>query len=62
MIGANSVFIKDIPDYCVAVGSLAKVIKKYNFRSCKWEKYTDEEKLFFLINCITVVAVIVFTC
>ena len=38
VIGANSVVTKDIPDYCVAVGSPAKVIKKYNFESCKWEK------------------------
>ena len=28
VIGANSVVTKDIPDYCVAVGSPAKVIKK----------------------------------
>ena len=27
VIGANSVVTKDIPDYCVAVGSPAKVIK-----------------------------------
>lgn len=28
VIGANSVVTKDVPDYCVAVGSPAKVIKK----------------------------------
>jgi len=38
VIGANSVVTKDIPDYCVAVGSPAKVIKKYNIISQKWEK------------------------
>lgn len=38
VIGANSVVTKDIPDYCVAVGSPAKIIKKYNFESCKWER------------------------
>lgn len=27
VIGANSVVTKDLPDYCVAVGSPAKVIK-----------------------------------
>ena len=27
VIGANSVVTKDIPDYCVAVGSPARVIK-----------------------------------
>lgn len=29
VIGANAVVTKDIPDYCVAVGAPAKVIKKY---------------------------------
>lgn len=30
VIGANSVVTRDIPDYCVAVGSPAKVIKRYD--------------------------------
>lgn len=38
VIGANSVVTKDIPDYSVAVGSPAKVIKHYNFENEKWEK------------------------
>ena len=38
VIGANSVVIKDIPDYCVAAGSPAKVIKRYNFQTSKWER------------------------
>ncbi len=38
VIGANSVVTKDIPDYSVAVGSPAKVIKHYNFENGKWEK------------------------
>lgn len=38
IIGANSVVTKDIPDYCVAVGSPARVIKKYNFTNKTWEK------------------------
>ena len=38
VIGANSVVTKDIPDYCVAVGSPAKVIKRYNFETQCWEK------------------------
>jgi acetyltransferase-like isoleucine patch superfamily enzyme len=37
VIGANSVVTKDIPDYCVAVGAPAKVIKKFDFKSNKWE-------------------------
>ena len=28
VIGANSVVTKDVPDFCVAVGSPARVIKK----------------------------------
>lgn len=38
VIGANSVVTKDIPDYCVAVGSPARVIKRYNFQNKSWEK------------------------
>ena len=30
VIGANSIVNKDIPDFCVAVGCLAKIIKSYN--------------------------------
>lgn len=37
VIGANSVVTKDIPDYSIAVGSPAKVIKKYNFKTKEWE-------------------------
>lgn len=38
VIGANSVVINDIPDYSIAVGSPAKVVKRYNFNSGCWEK------------------------
>jgi len=38
VIGANSVVTKDIPDYSVAVGVPAKVIKKYSFEKNEWEK------------------------
>lgn len=38
VIGANTVVTKDIPDYCVAVGSPAKVIKKYNKEKGGWIK------------------------
>ncbi len=36
VIGANSVVTKDIPDYCVAVGTPARVIKKYDFTLKEW--------------------------
>ncbi len=38
VVGANSVVNKDIPDFCVAVGIPAKIIKKYNLETGKWEK------------------------
>lgn len=38
IIGANSVVTRDIPDYSVAVGAPAKVIKKYDFHSHEWVK------------------------
>jgi acetyltransferase-like isoleucine patch superfamily enzyme len=36
VIGANAVVTKDIPDYCIAVGSPARVIKKYNIDQKAW--------------------------
>lgn len=38
VIGANSVVTKDIPDYCIAVGSPAKIIKRYCFETNEWIK------------------------
>jgi len=38
VIGANSLVNSDIPDYSIAVGSPAKVIKKYDFQAKKWKK------------------------
>lgn len=40
-IGANSVVTKDIPDYSVAAGIPAKVIKKYDFKQYKWIKCNE---------------------
>lgn len=39
IIGANAVVSKNIPDYSIAVGVPAKVIKKYNFNTKKWEQF-----------------------
>lgn len=36
VIGANSVVTKDIPDYSVAVGSPARVVKCYDSEFCQW--------------------------
>lgn len=38
IIGANSVVTKNVPDYCVAVGSPAKVIRVYNSEEKKWKR------------------------
>ena len=40
-IGAGSVVTKNIPDYSVAVGNPAKIIKRYNLTKKEWEKYTE---------------------
>lgn len=38
IIGTNAVVTQAIPDYCVAVGVPAKVIKRYDFDLKKWVK------------------------
>lgn len=37
VIGANAVVTKDIPDYCVAAGVPAKIIRRYNASTGRWE-------------------------
>ena len=39
VIGANSVVTKDVPDFCVAVGGPAKILRKCNKDTGEWEKY-----------------------
>lgn len=36
IVGASSVVTKDIPEFCIAVGSPAVVIKKFDLRSNEW--------------------------
>lgn len=38
VIGANSMVTHNIPDYCVAVGAPARIIKRYNPKNNEWEK------------------------
>lgn len=42
IVGANSVVTKDIPDYCIAVGAPAKIIKRYSFEKEAWLKTDDK--------------------
>lgn len=43
IIGAMSVVTGEIPDYSIAVGSPARVIKKFNFVTKKWDKIYNNE-------------------
>lgn len=45
VIGANSIVNKDIPDYCIAIGSPAVIIKRYNSETRQWQK-TDKNGQF----------------
>lgn len=40
IVGANAVVRGRFPDYCVIVGVPAKIVKKYNEESQKWERTT----------------------
>jgi len=42
VIGANAVVTKDIPDFCVAAGIPAKVIKQFDPGSGSWNKSKSE--------------------
>lgn len=42
VIGSNAFVTRDIPDYCVVVGSPARIIKRYNVDSKQWER-TDKD-------------------
>lgn len=45
VVGANAVVTKDIPDYAVAVGNPAKIIKRYCLETRMWKKTTPDENL-----------------
>lgn len=41
IIGANSIVMNDVDDYCVVAGTPAKVIKKYDFEKKEWLKVKE---------------------
>jgi acetyltransferase-like isoleucine patch superfamily enzyme len=43
-IGANAVVLSDIPDYCVAVGAPARVIRRWDPISQNWERIAVNER------------------
>ncbi|MBD0314767.1 MAG: acyltransferase [Microcoleus sp. T3-bin5] len=38
VVGANSVVMQDLPDYSVAVGMPAQIVKRYDFSEKRWRK------------------------
>ena len=42
VLGANSVVNSSIPDYSVAVGAPARVVKQFNRNSSKWERVASD--------------------
>jgi hypothetical protein len=45
VIGANSYLTEDIPDYCVAVGSPARVVKAFDYISYEWISIKSQNEL-----------------
>ena len=41
VIGANAVVTTNIPDYCVAVGAPAKIIKRFDMVTNEWKKTNE---------------------
>jgi serine acetyltransferase len=38
---SDTLVTKDIPDYCIAAGNPARVIKRYNFSTGHWERIVE---------------------
>ncbi len=38
VVGANAVVTADVPDRCVAVGSPARIVRRFDWRTGRWEK------------------------
>jgi acetyltransferase-like isoleucine patch superfamily enzyme len=46
VVGANAVVMGEYPDYCVLVGSPARIVKRYNKATQSWQK-TDSNGVFY---------------
>lgn len=44
IVGANSVVTNDLPDYCVAAGIPAKIIKSYNLEKKAWIRVDEQHE------------------
>lgn len=47
VIGANSVVLNDVPDYCVALGAPARVIRRFDHESGLWVRVTLQSRANF---------------
>jgi serine acetyltransferase len=45
VIGTNSLVNKDIPDYCVAAGNPAKIVKMHDVKTGQWVKIAGKAGL-----------------
>lgn len=42
IVAARAVVTKNVPAYSIVAGNPAKIVKQYNFQTCKWEKKNDK--------------------
>ena len=43
IVGANSVVVRDVPEFCVAAGAPARIIKRYDFNAKTWVNADSKE-------------------
>lgn len=43
VIGAGTIVTRDIPDYCIAVGNPARIIKMYDLNKKEWTSFDDNQ-------------------
>ncbi len=45
VVGANTVVTKSFPDYCMIVGSPARIVKRFSFEKGKWLRVDSNSKI-----------------